>query len=157
MSRRKLTEQEKAEQSKAILQAMECGNIKQAFTSLGLSRSAFYYKIKALNLHDDIKKMLSDIQENQTQEIERLVEQGISYKTIANRLNISYRLVLLLAKERKIVRRRPKNNRTSIDILRAKMMSELATHYTYSEIADVFKCSRQNVHQIVTKEKLCEQ
>ena len=136
-----------------ILEEVACGSISKAAINLGVTPSTLRKHIAMFDLEDKVGGVIKVAKDYINTEIVNLARQGLTDSTIASRLGISCSKVKLVRRHSGLIRKRGQKSRTPKDVIRAKIMNELYGKYTYSEIAEAFGCSRQNVHQIVASMK----
>lgn len=136
-----------------ILEEVACGSVSKAAINLGVTPSTLRRHIAMFALEDKVGGVIKGAKEYINTEIVNLARQGLTDSTIASRLGVSFSKVRLVRRNSGLIRKRGQKGRMPKAVIKAKMMSELYGKYTYSEIAEAFGCSRQNVHQIVASMK----
>lgn len=136
-----------------ILEEVACGSVSKAAINLGVAPSTLRKHIAMFALNDKVGGVIQVAKDYINTEIVNLARQGLTDSAIASRLGVSCSKVKLVRSNSGLIRKRGKGGRMPKDVIRAKMMSELYGKYTYSEIAEAFGCSKQNVHQIVASIK----
>jgi transposase-like protein len=101
-------------------------------------------------ISDKVKESIDNSKATVSQSVITMAKEGASDASIANNLGINKSRVKRIRIENGLLRKRGKSGRIRKANIRAVMMSELREKYTFSEIAEAFGCSRQNVQQIVS-------
>lgn len=150
MSRRSLYSGNEEKYCENIINAVKCGNINKAAKTLGMSDSALRKHIILLGISDKVKESIDNSKATVSQSVITMAKEGASDASIADNLGINKSRVKRIRIENGLLRKRGKSGRIRKENIRAVMMSELREKYTFSEIAEAFGCSRQNVQQIVS-------
>ena len=150
MSRRSLYSGNKEKYCEDIINAVKCGNINKAAKNLGMSESSLRKHIILLGISDKVKESIDNSKATVSQSVITMAKEGASDVSIADNLGINKSRVKRIRIENGLLRKRGKSGRIRKENIRAMMMSELREKYTFSDIAEAFGCSKQNVQQIVS-------
>lgn len=150
MSRRSLYSGNEEKYREDIINAVKCGNINKAAKTLGMSDSALRKHIILLGISDKVKESIDNSKATVSQSVITMAKEGASDASIADNLGIKKSRVKRIRVENGLLRKRGTSGRIRKENIRAVMMSELREKHTFSEIAEAFGCSRQNVQQIVS-------
>lgn len=157
MSRNGLSEEHKKMFEEFVLEFCVTKTHNEISRLLHMNYYTFVSRVNSLNLAPKIKQAKRNYKIKQARQIDTYIYQGLTNKEIAKKMDLTVNQIqqILGKYGNKTKNKRARPRRTPLESMRAKMMATLSLDFTYSEIAEVFNCTKQNVHQIVTKEFRC--
>lgn len=157
MSRRKISTEENKQFTDFVLEHCLTKTHNDISRLLKMNYYTFVSRVNRLKLAPKIKQAKRNYRIKLARQIDTYIYEGLTNKQIAKKMNLTVNQIQQILSKYgvKTPNKRARPRRTPLEKMKAQMMATLALDFTYSEIAEAFNCSKQNVHQIVTKEFRC--